>query len=170
MHGPGAHLGVPGLVDQAAPVRPVALEREHDLLQGHARHLPGHVLEDALRAQVALQMARHEVLVKALQDGQPPVGTARRGRRRAPEHLVQEGARRHGQHRARGGPAIIAHEAVGRIVVPERPAGERAAAARAAVERRVDTVQPQQPGLEVAPEERSGMPASAARMTARARR
>ena len=36
VHGARADLGVPGLVDQAAALRPVLLERGHDLLEGQA--------------------------------------------------------------------------------------------------------------------------------------
>ena len=51
------------------------------------------------------------------------------------------------------GLARVAHEAVRGAVVAERRAGERSPAGRAAVERRVEAVQLEQPGLEVAPEQ-----------------
>ncbi len=35
MHGAGAHLRVPGLMDEAAALGPVALQGEEDLLKGH---------------------------------------------------------------------------------------------------------------------------------------
>jgi hypothetical protein len=42
MHGARADLGVPRLVDEASAIRPVLLEREHDLLEGQALPRAGH--------------------------------------------------------------------------------------------------------------------------------
>ena len=71
---------------------------------------------------------------------------------RAAEEVGQHPARGGRQVGARGRPAVAADEAVGRAVVGEGALGrERPAAGGAAVERRVEPVQLQQPGLEVAP-------------------
>ena len=142
VHGPRAHLRVPGLVDEAAAIGPVVLEGEHDLLQRHrAVRSRATSLQHALRPQVALQMARDEVLVKAFQ-GRASVGTGRRrsgGERR--NTSLRKARAAAGSTGPEAGPQSSHTKPCAASWYRSAPGGSTAAAARAAVEGRVDAVQ-----------------------------
>ena len=140
---------------EAAALRPEALEREDDLLQGHraasraiSRSTRG---ERRSRSRWAAIRSRWKA------------SSARAGRRPAPPPRASGGSEEEaGEHPSRlgrqvgpgGRPAVVADEAVRRRGGSgARPRRQRAAAGGAAVERRVEPVQLQQPGLEVAAEQ-----------------
>ena len=153
VHGAGAHLGVPGLVDEAAPLRPEALEGEDDLLERHRTRLPCDLADHPRGPEVPLEVRRDEVAVERLDRARRRARLAERVGRAA-EELGQQAPRVGRQVRAGGRPAVGADEAVGGAVVGERPRRrQRPAAGGAAVERRVEPVQLQQPGLQVAAQE-----------------
>ena len=99
--------------------------------------------------------ARDEVAVEGL-EGRARPGPASRQRvgRRGGRSRRAAARAADGQVGTRGRPAVAADEAVRRAVVARAARRrERPAAGGAAVERRVEAVEPQQPGLEVAAQE-----------------
>src|SRR5262245_19810725 len=107
------------------------------------------VPEDPLRAERALEVARDEVVVERLQD------RSLRGERTAElggsaaKHVAQERARPLRDHRPRSGPAIIAHETVRRTIVAAPSLRHWTRARRTLVERWIESVQPQEPRLQI---------------------
>src|SRR5262249_46078065 len=101
-------------------------------------------------------MARDQLLMEALEAGGVTRSSRPQLRRRRPEERLQQAPRPLPPVRTRRGPAIIAHEAARRTVVDERPRADRTAAAGAAVERRIQAVQLEQPRLEVTREQGDG--------------
>jgi hypothetical protein len=149
-------------VDQAAALGPEALELEDELLQRHRRASPTTSRDHARRAQVALEVRADQVAVEA---SSGCIGRSPR-RLRAPSGGFEK--MRPSNARTSTGSSGPDAGRTRRTRSPARPGGsearprKRRRAARAAVERRIEPVQPQQPGLEVAPRSAGLVPASVA--------